>query len=139
MITVRNGVFETNSSSTHCVTIMSKEEFEQFQEGMWYDFANHHLMSAEDLYEQFKIEADRVGYNGKMPTVEEFTKATDDCGYDPFTDSDLEGFTDDDKGELDNVFWHIEHCTMMARLDGIGEFEIYTKDDSVAVSCYIHE
>ena len=44
MITVRNGVFETNSSSTHCVTIMSKEEYEQFQEGLWYDFASHQLM-----------------------------------------------------------------------------------------------
>lgn len=139
MITVRNGVFETNSSSTHCVTIMSKEEYEQFQEGLWYNFASHQLMSAEDLYEQFKIEANRIGFNGKMPTLEEFTKATEDGGSDPFTDSDLEGFTDDDKGELDSVFWHLEHCTMMARLDGVGEFEIYTKDDSVAVSCYIHE
>jgi len=33
MRTIRRGVFETNSSSVHSLTIVSKEEFEKWQNG----------------------------------------------------------------------------------------------------------
>jgi len=29
--TIRNGAFETNSSSTHCITICTKEEYDKWQ------------------------------------------------------------------------------------------------------------
>jgi hypothetical protein len=32
-VQIRKGVFETNSSSTHSITIVSKEEFEKFKAG----------------------------------------------------------------------------------------------------------
>lgn len=38
MIQVRRGIFETNSSSTHSLTICTKEEFEKWKRGeMWFD------------------------------------------------------------------------------------------------------
>ena len=33
MITIRNGVFETNSSSEHCVTLLKPPEYEEFLNG----------------------------------------------------------------------------------------------------------
>lgn len=32
MKTIRNNVFETNSSSTHCITLVDLEDFEKFEE-----------------------------------------------------------------------------------------------------------
>lgn len=140
MITVRNGVFETNSSSTHCVTLMSSDDFKKFSEGeCWYDFASHEIMSIEDIYQSFMALAEKKNYTGKKPTLEDFKKALVGGRYDPFSDNEVEGFTKDERHDLDDVFWYIEHESMFVRYDGIGDFETYTKGDSVAVSCYIHE
>ena len=37
MKTVRKGVFETNSSSCHCVTVLSKDELQKFAKNRWHD------------------------------------------------------------------------------------------------------
>lgn len=45
---IRSGVFETNSSSTHSLTICTEEEFEKWKNGeMWYDYDNERLLKKE--------------------------------------------------------------------------------------------
>lgn len=54
---VRNGVFETNSSSTHSITICTKEEFEKFKAG--------ELMCDRyggGMVPTFEVECDEDGY-----------------------------------------------------------------------------
>ena len=54
---VRNGVFETNSSSTHSITICTKEEFEKFKAG--------ELMCDRDgggMVPTSEVECDEDGY-----------------------------------------------------------------------------
>ena len=49
MKTIRRGVFETNSSSTHSITIVSEEEFEQWKNGkLLHDPWNNELVSIPD-------------------------------------------------------------------------------------------
>lgn len=45
---VRRGVFETNSSSTHSITVCSKEDFERFQNGeLMYDAYRSELVPVD--------------------------------------------------------------------------------------------
>ena len=38
-VTIRNGVWETNSSSVHSLTICTKEEYDKWRKGdLWYDW-----------------------------------------------------------------------------------------------------
>lgn len=49
MIQVRRGVFETNSSSTHSITICTKEDFERFQRGeLMYDSYGDELVPTDE-------------------------------------------------------------------------------------------
>ena len=49
MKTIRNNVFETNSSSTHCITIVDLEDFEKFEKcEMLLDYET--LIPAEEAY-----------------------------------------------------------------------------------------
>ena len=54
---IRKGVFETNSSSTHSLTIVSKEEFEKFKKGeLLFDRDYECLISQEDKKKKEKEE-----------------------------------------------------------------------------------
>ncbi len=58
MIKVRRSTFETNSSSTHTITIVSSEEYEGWSEGKYlYDKWFGKLVPARQLTEQEKMEA----------------------------------------------------------------------------------
>lgn len=47
---IRLGAFETNSSSTHCLTLMTAEEFERWQRGeSWYDALNKEVYPIDDF------------------------------------------------------------------------------------------
>lgn len=48
---IRRGVFETNSSSTHSLTICTEEEFEQWKEGklLFNKYNNTHFVKANKL------------------------------------------------------------------------------------------
>ena len=57
MRTVRKGVFETNSSSTHSVTIMSAEDYKRWQKEMlYYDEYKDVLLTKEELYNSVREE-----------------------------------------------------------------------------------
>ncbi len=59
MITVRRGVFETNSSSTHSITICSKKQFDDWKAGKcFYNIANEKFVVPDtSRIEEYKQEA----------------------------------------------------------------------------------
>lgn len=60
MISVRRNVFETNSSSTHSLTMCSEDEYNKWKNGeMFYDSWNDELITKEEYlkqYEEYKKE-----------------------------------------------------------------------------------
>lgn len=66
---VRHGVFETNSSSTHSITICTNDEFEKFKRGeLMFDQWNEALVPKEEVPESDPDRQyctyDRLGDNG---------------------------------------------------------------------------
>lgn len=58
MIQVRQGVFETNSSSTHSITMCMKSEYELWQKGcVFYDGWNEGFISKEDALQRLRENA----------------------------------------------------------------------------------
>lgn len=57
---IRRGVFETNSSSCHSLTMCSKEEYDEFENGNMYikKWGSRKLYTKEELIEEFKQEVD---------------------------------------------------------------------------------
>ena len=55
MLQIRRNVFETNSSSTHSLTICSKDEYQDWVDGKcyWYRW-NETFVSKEEVEEKFK-------------------------------------------------------------------------------------
>lgn len=50
MIQVRRGVFETNSSSTHTITMCNDETFKKFEDGeLWYDCWSDKFVTFENI------------------------------------------------------------------------------------------
>ncbi len=84
---IRVGVFETNSSSTHSLTIVSKEEYEKFKEGEYVWNSNDgKLQSVEDA--KNSLIADRKRWDKEFEAtkeeveemLEEDTKSFDEFG-----------------------------------------------------------
>ena len=49
MRTIRNGIFETNSSSTHSLTLCSEEDYEEWKKGdLIFDRYNDELIDPKD-------------------------------------------------------------------------------------------
>ena len=54
-LSVRKGVFETNSSSTHSLTMCSEDEFDQWKNGkLLYDSYNEELISKEEVFNAYR-------------------------------------------------------------------------------------
>ena len=54
-LSVRKGVFETNSSSTHSLTMCSEDEFDQWKDGkLLYDTYNEELVSWKELFNTYR-------------------------------------------------------------------------------------
>lgn len=52
--TIRKGVFETNSSSTHSITICTSEEYKKFLNGELYVDYNGHLYTLEQIEAKYE-------------------------------------------------------------------------------------
>lgn len=75
---IRVGVFETNSSSTHSLTIVSEEEYNQWRDGkLLFDRNDEKLVPIPDDYEKL-VEDD-----------EDYDLLT----YDRWTEQEMEDFT----------------------------------------------
>ncbi len=94
MKTIRTSVFETNSSSTHSVTLMTDDELRDFEmNGGLFDFDHHKPISWADYYERFKADCKRCHVDdSEMPTLEQFKDAAirfnQHCDYEPFDNSE---------------------------------------------------
>lgn len=91
MKTIRTSVFETNSSSMHCVTLMTDAEFKDFKDndGL-FNFYTNKPATWDEFYANFKADCKAESVpEDKVPTLLEFKEgmAKFECGdYDPFED-----------------------------------------------------
>ena len=82
MKTIRMGVFETNSSSTHCVTIMRKADYDKFDAGdICFDFEAGQPVEWNAFYEKFVDYLARLEYKGDMPESDMFCNAVEEASY----------------------------------------------------------
>ena len=59
MRTIRTSVFETNSSSTHCLTFVTKAELDDFHnEFIVYDVIDQKMVPASEMYDAFMREVE---------------------------------------------------------------------------------
>ncbi len=88
MIQVRKGVFETNSSSTHCITICSEELYNKWRDGKAFlDRYGDRIVDASELTEE-DTGPDENGVLARYITIEEFYNAINDESVEKvFTDS----------------------------------------------------
>lgn len=93
---VRRGVFETNSSSTHSLTMCSKSEYDEFEKGnMYIEKWGSKLYTKEEIIEKFKQMTDwrtkELKYRGvDWNNDEEFNRVlaeTDYVTYDKYWDT----------------------------------------------------
>lgn len=57
MKTIRRNTFETNSSSTHSITILSAEDFNKWEdENLYFDEDKEIFLTKEELYDSIKKE-----------------------------------------------------------------------------------
>ncbi|WP_405325727.1 hypothetical protein [Fibrobacter sp.] len=71
MRTVRPTVFETNSSSAHCVTFLNKKELDAFRDrSLVYDMYEEKLVPASEMYPRFMEMVNDSVLKGEAPEDE---------------------------------------------------------------------
>lgn len=79
MLQIRRGVFETNSSSTHSITIVEKEKFQKWSLGVYYyKYFVNSFITLSDLINDYE-----------RYTNNEFTSITDDDFVDYLIDNEI--------------------------------------------------
>ena len=84
---IRRGVFETNSSSTHSLTMCSKSEYDEFEKGnMYIERWGSKLYTKEKMNEKFKQMTDwrtkELKYRGvDWDNDEEFNRVLEETDY----------------------------------------------------------
>ena len=84
---VRCGVFETNSSSVHSLTMCSKSEYDEFEKGnMYIERWGSRIYSKEELIEKFKEMRDwrtkELKYSGvDWDNEEEFNRVLEETDF----------------------------------------------------------
>lgn len=100
MRTIRQSVFETNSSSTHCVTFVTPKEYEDFvKRRIVYNAKEKKMVSVADLYSFYTkhvqgatkfLLLDEQEVAKRMPSCETFCKWVEDWHNIP-TNDDIDG------------------------------------------------
>lgn len=77
MINIRRGLFETNSSSVHSVTLLTEQEFSQWKSGKTVDMRNNKIVANTSekkygyyTYDEFIDYVEDMGYNYEFEKVE---------------------------------------------------------------------
>lgn len=84
---IRRGVFETNSSSTHSLTMCSKSEYDEFEKGnMYIEKWGSKLYTKEEMVEKFKQMVDWRTKELKYRDIdwdndEEFNRVLEETDY----------------------------------------------------------
>lgn len=75
----RFGAFETNSSSTHCLTLMTAEEFECWREGkVWYDVLSKQMSDNDfNAYDDDAVSFEKANLNCDLDYAEVVVNDTD--------------------------------------------------------------
>lgn len=69
-VQIRQGLFETNSSSTHTITVVDAEDFENWKKGkVWYNTNEEKFLPIDEAIEENikTIEADYLESDEKLP------------------------------------------------------------------------
>ena len=145
MKSIRENTFETNSSSTHSLTVVSKEEYEDFENGkiLW-NPETEELSSLDDIYKTVvedgnelispkeawstKEEKERIGTLLKLVTKEVFDaniasllkKTNGTLNNKTWKDRDVFDLTDDEK----NIFELLNFIFESGLYDEEGYFEL---------------
>lgn len=83
-IQIRQSVFETNSSSTHALSIYDKDKWQEFKDGILLMDTNYslgNLKKKEDLYEEY-LKHEKGPWGSKNPTPEGFEEWLCDNTFD---------------------------------------------------------
>lgn len=96
MIKIRHGVFETNSSSTHSITMCMENDYDKFTKGELLLYEEEKLVTKEEAIANIKAEV--LKYKHKELTdeqaLEELEEGYGYQTYDQGCNSDLEGYTE---------------------------------------------
>ncbi|HHU55752.1 MAG TPA: hypothetical protein GXZ48_03565 [Acholeplasmataceae bacterium] len=96
---IRIGVFETNSSSTHSITMCSKEDYDNWKKGKVLKCGDD-FITREEAIEELKKDEYFNKYNPNFDftdeeSIDEALKDYEYCTYEQYFKSDyLESFTD---------------------------------------------
>lgn len=119
---IRNNVFETNSSSTHSITMCKESDFDKWKNGeMYWDRWNEILVSKEEVEKEM------------AKLKEEFISEHPDYDKDDIDwEEQLEDYLNSDKEyytyEEFNNYNYIEHETFEDSYDGVVAFGYYGYD-----------
>lgn len=119
---VRKNVFETNSSSTHSITMCSESDFDKWKKGeMYWDRWNESLVSKEEVEKEM------------AKLKEEFISEHPDYDKDDIDwEEQLEDYLNSDKEyytyEEFNNYDYIEYETFEDSYDGVVAFGYYGMD-----------
>lgn len=92
---IRRGVFETNSSSVHSLTMMSREDYNKWRDDGLY-LSGDDVLTVEDIKKEYeeKIKSNPK-YKDWYPTLEDYINENDFKTYDMYwEDTDYETFED---------------------------------------------
>lgn len=98
--TIRIGVFETNSSSTHSLTMCSNDDYNAWREGklLYNEYGRDEFVTLEKACEDCEIKLDEELYDNDEDYANDINERLSDNDfytYDEFWDNEyLEGFTD---------------------------------------------
>lgn len=105
MKTIRRGVFETNSSSTHSITMCSGEDYDRWEEGEVYLNAGSGWASySENKKKQFitKEEAIEILTNSKYPPDHDLNTLNEEELNEYFRENEIYSSEDYFDGNLEN-------------------------------------
>ena len=95
---IRRGVFETNSSSTHSITMCSQEEYDKFKNGELYINWHDSFVTKEEIIEDIRKERcdfDNLSDEEKDNVIKRYMKDMELRDYESYWDDDyLEGYED---------------------------------------------
>jgi hypothetical protein len=91
LVSIRKGVFETNSSSTHSLTMCSAGDYEEWKEGkLFYNDWNENFITKDEVYKDLEITEDM-----SEDVVDDIINDSKYYTYDRFFDEEyLETFVD---------------------------------------------
>lgn len=95
---IRRGVFETNSSSTHSITMCSEKEYEKFKNGESYINWDDSFVTKEEIIEDIRKEGcdfDNLSDEEKDNIIKKYMKDMELKDYNSYWgDEYLEGYVD---------------------------------------------